>query len=1164
MSGHEGSFFDFPVPETEVDATLSFAATSESEVVKARMRVHLANERNNRVKYQLGGYEAGRVAIEGARAIGSGSVSVGAGLIALLNAPRRKLAAAFTGSQLIRGGELLRRAKSGETGFSTLEGPSGTNIDIFSEETTKFSGEGSVNIIQEYLVNQATESLADDLIAEKYMTPDDFLFDVKTATGRPVKARRASAKSKVESARVMGGILGFTAELGLDLLTDPLSFVSFGSGGILLSARGGRYALPSVGLIGRGLNKLTGGRATFLKRAELIERRAKGKLEGLQIMGPMTLLNGVEKAGRGLAKSGDLAFRAILKTLPRNKQRALIRSAGGALKDMRHGLQSVHRYIKRNTSFANLPAKERALAEESSNGWLAGEVRSLEITNANQGLVFKNSLGLGVRHKRQKQEFITQLLDEGKLHLPATGALPVDFTMEQAVSVFRIMPTNPASLSNAKALAARKYSKWIKPEDVVGLVDDAVRLGWQFNDMGVGALERGLLTDIRLKYILHSIKNPIKLRSLRDAGRLKGLVTGDPQHIRELEALSEFTPFAIPRVLKGSIARGEHMGLKFEKRANVLLAEYQLNYLRNINLQNFHTDLLSKFGAFAEDAVFKNKVDTFLTPGVRSLFSGLKQPNLDGVLYKGFQDAPVLAKEVFTGKGGQYSIVEAGKALGIPIDQVKLPRSIARELAIRKEYMLKKARGAGITNNVVTDVFKGIFRTQTQLFKTLVTSPNPAFQANNIFGDIQRQAESLGLVALNPVRYADSLFMLEGSKQHLWRVGPEGVQVTPAILRVEAQNMGVLGSWSARTETQNILQQDIFGKVGEAGAFAMSGGLSGVGKQVGSAWEDWSRSTMYMNLRRKGFTMTGARNEVFRTLFNYFNGLAEWEQVVARNVIPFYSFLRFNAGFQLRAVVESPGRFAAISRVADVASAGQDQTWRDLLLPWEQALVNIGAGEDKFGRQQILGLRSTTLEATELIPRSLDYEDTSQALRTLIGRFHPALTGAIEYAIGTDPSTGRPSPHRAKSRNFRVFKHAPPMLRDFLEFSVDIDPKKLTTSFTVNAPKWALLSTLGLGRMITSLGKLDRAGIGPEALAHLSGYHDGTHPALLDMVPEDYTIAQGIIGAITGQSLRPFAESEKLGRQARQIETQTRELEDRLEEGVSRGQKLKFTPFGAF
>lgn len=75
-----------------------------------------------------------------------------------------------------------------------------------------------------------------------------------------------------------------------------------------------------------------------------------------------------------------------------------------------------------------------------------------------------------------------------------------------------------------------------------------------------------------------------------------------------------------------------------------------------------------------------------------------------------------------------------------------------------------------------------------------------------------------------------------------------------------------------------------------------------------------------------------ARDSVNKYLFDYENGLTEFEANTMRSLIPFYSWMRFNIPLQMQAIMEDPARYAKIPKfIQAIESVTND--WRGIETP---------------------------------------------------------------------------------------------------------------------------------------------------------------------------------------------------------------------------------------
>ena len=114
--------------------------------------------------------------------------------------------------------------------------------------------------------------------------------------------------------------------------------------------------------------------------------------------------------------------------------------------------------------------------------------------------------------------------------------------------------------------------------------------------------------------------------------------------------------------------------------------------------------------------------------------------------------------------------------------------------------------------------------------------------------------------------------------------------------------------------------------------FGRNSPLLRVNMAVGQAVENNSRMALFLTRLRKGETPEKAAEAVKRYLYTY-TELTDFERDNMKALIPFYSWMRFNTVGMLRAVVEQPGRLAAITGKPRQEIEKLSQDWKDLATP---------------------------------------------------------------------------------------------------------------------------------------------------------------------------------------------------------------------------------------
>ena len=314
---------------------------------------------------------------------------------------------------------------------------------------------------------------------------------------------------------------------------------------------------------------------------------------------------------------------------------------------------------------------------------------------------------------------------------------------------------------------------------------------------------------------------------------------------------------------------------------------------------------------------------------------------------------------------------------------------------------------------------------------------------------------------------------------------------------------------------------------------------------------------MYLNARAQGFSRVQSVDIVHDTLFDYFHGLTEFEREVMRRAVPFYSFLRFNAAFQAKQVIKSPSRVIMPERAARVAEAGSSlPTYRDLLFPWEESLTTVGGTTDEEGRHQVLGLRLTAREFWAKIPKSFEKEDLRTAARQWFEALHPALKTGMRLMTDQDPIHGGPPKEFMTNQAFGViFHNAPTAVRNLLGVRPYITPMGEHT-WAMDTIAYFTISSMGLGRVLSSAGHLEKAGIDLR-LAEAFHFGDGIKGTYSQWSPDELTTFQGIVSAFLGQPIIPFGELHMARREVRKVSNTSRDLRNKLRGARGSGHLLQ-------
>jgi hypothetical protein len=254
--------------------------------------------------------------------------------------------------------------------------------------------------------------------------------------------------------------------------------------------------------------------------------------------------------------------------------------------------------------------------------------------------------------------------------------------------------------------------------------------------------------------------------------------------------------------------------------------------------------------------------------------------------------------------------VKLGKLKEAPAGFVKVAGDFIKGHKTLQGYAVKKEIFDAIINPTeikqtgVGKVLQGFNR----LWKPIVTGYNPAFHAQNVIGNISQMA--LGGVR-DPRRFAQSILGgFSDAEKTLAKEG--GVLNSGQVMESIGQNLG---------DVSGVGKQNILQKFRETGVGKVLNKLNP--KNWGNSIENNARTAMYNDVYNKalsaGKTAKEAAMDAYDTtnkyMFNYLSGLGPREKSV-RDILPFYSWTRFNTPLQLKELLKQPTFFTAPGKLS--------------------------------------------------------------------------------------------------------------------------------------------------------------------------------------------------------------------------------------------------------
>ncbi len=269
------------------------------------------------------------------------------------------------------------------------------------------------------------------------------------------------------------------------------------------------------------------------------------------------------------------------------------------------------------------------------------------------------------------------------------------------------------------------------------------------------------------------------------------------------------------------------------------------------------------------------------------------------------------------------------------------------------------------------------------------------YASANIFGGHNQATELTGTLADNLLSTAPGRFTphVPGSD----RLGPTGSLVgDTANLVVGHGVLGQLKDSASRALARRFPfeMRGVFGGTRDMPSLA-------AGRMLGTNIEDTMRGAQWLAEVRSGATPEVAAEAVNRLHFDY-DALTGFERNVMRRLMPFYTFSRKNLPLQVETLATRPGIINAQHR-----PFGQDQD-RGYIPDYLAAGAAIPTGPERDGKRQYISkLGLPAEEAFERLKFKGGLPDLGATALDYMGQLNPLIKGPLEQLFDVQFHTGR-------------------------------------------------------------------------------------------------------------------------------------------------------------
>jgi len=848
---------------------------------------------------------------------------------------------------------------------------------------------------------------------------------------------------------------GFVARTAVDMLLDPLTYVTFGASGSMFGAK--------------AVSKITV-RGAAAKSIGLADEAAVAlSKEGVQTL---NYLKKVEAQVTGLTKGIDMAER-----LKYYKEGKAIRAASG-LGDEAFDLAGDElKTLLRSTIDAPL---DPDFAKLAMSNLLEKAPQLTETLLDKGGMKFFNQTILSGQRIRTATRMVPGMTALDNMTAPIRGTLNAMF--------------DPKMVKNG--------DKWVRvPEEYNDIIQKAKDLADSMKDDRVGQLSNIIsgnkLTTTEAKFLTAAVEagkmpsdprlanafkqlmgyNDKELDFLRSQGIRVSKLDNHAPHILNKQkdnGAMMFRPTppkeavnaAKQRKIEGSIFSGDFEQLdevekallgKSQKKADDLLAE-----MVNDGFEGFEQNLLVAHTMRSMDNVSAGVTKDMLKTVSENF--GIKAAN---------------APEGYVGlKFGSFGKEEEFfKRLGLDTEAVRFHPAIAKHL--------ETFVGSAISDPASNEFLKA-FDSIQNLWKASVTSIFPAFHGRNALSNVFLNFNDIGLEALNPKTSFQATQMLKWDmdvsklSKAAAGIGDDALKAQDELTDLLAKDIftDAFGKkWSFGELRQTMKNNNIAFNEGIVGPIDITKGTDEivsslpfnrsliptsksegvrlakkvlpvgqdfkpfvVGRRVGKAVEEQSRALNFMtNLRKTGdVTLAAQRTKQF--LFDY-NNLTNFERTFMKRLLPFYSFTRKNLEAQMVTLFSSPGRTAAqitaVTNLGDAISGQKLTKEEEAALPeWIKSGISILKSKNG-GIAEIFGSLGTPIEApfSSLQPNAL------------LGSLSPLMRVPMEEATGYNFFQGKPI---SEVTNATAFARAPKFVKDMIGYTEIQGNRSDGSTYTMN------------------------------------------------------------------------------------------------------------------
>ena len=295
--------------------------------------------------------------------------------------------------------------------------------------------------------------------------------------------------------------------------------------------------------------------------------------------------------------------------------------------------------------------------------------------------------------------------------------------------------------------------------------------------------------------------------------------------------------------------------------------------------------------------------------------------------------------------------------------------------------------------------FLKVFDKATYFIKLNQTTVMPSFHARNASSNVFLQYLGIGNRAFDMDLKKKAYQMAKNDGKH--KVASELISFTDELGKRQVKSLGEL--WqeakALKVVDSGVFAQELGASSSSRGVFrAMNAKLDPTdtgnffaykkGAEIGSIIEHMDRFMFFVANVESGKGYREARDIVHKYMVDY-GDVTPFEQTVMKRIIPYYTWMKKNAGLQLSEMVQNPKKYLGISKITrgienitDKESRMEQKYMNNFALDWIQTPFKV---RGKWGNKE-----------TVMWNPALPYMDISK---------YPITANPLEFAKALTPST---------------------------------------------------------------------------------------------------------------------------------------------------------------